>query len=330
MGNGEIRHMGKGLDMSKCRISLAVGEYDRTIALIAGQVAPVGIDLNILPMSDAWDRHQRMIRNEEFDVAELSLSSYLMAKERGQGFIAIPVFPYRMFRHQFILIRKGRGIAGPHDLRGKRVGTPMYQTTTMLWVRGMLEHEYGVGPDEIEWVTEREELVPFVAKGVNITVESEPVEELFAQGKLDAVIVIEEVEQRWLDDPDVDRLFPNFPDVEADYYRRTGIYPIMHIVAVKTELVSQFPWLPRSLFDAFGQSLAYADQMERFPRVVNLAWANAYFEAERKVFSGNPYEYGIARNRPSLEAAVKYSFEQGLTGHPFQVADIFVSTLLDS
>ena len=316
--------------MSKCRISLAVGEYDRTIGLISGQVVPVGIDLNILPMSDAWDRHQRMIRNEEFDVSELSLSSYLMAKERGQELIAIPVFPYRMFRHQFMLVRKGKGIADPKDLKGKKVGTPMYQTTTMLWVRGMLKHEYGIEPEEIDWITEREELVPFVSDGVSITVESEPVEELFAQGKLDAVIVIEEVEQRWLDDPGVDRLFPNFPEVEADYYRRTGIYPIMHILAVKAGLVAQFPWLPRSLYDAFCQSLQYADQMERFPRVVNLAWANAYFEAERIVFGGNPYAYGVTRNRSSLEAAVKYSFEQGLTGHAFQVEDIFVPTLLDT
>ncbi len=316
--------------MGKCHVSLAVGEYDRTIALISGQVSPVGVDLTVLPMSDAWDRHQRMIRNEEFDVSELSLSSYLMAKERGQELIALPIFPYRMFRQQFILIRKGKGISTPQDLRGKRVGTPMYQTTTMLWVRGMLEHEYGVHPREINWVTEREELVPFVSKGVSITVESEPVETLFAQGKLDAIVVIEEVEQHWLDDPEVERLFPNFSEVEADYYSRTKIYPIMHIVAVKSELVSQYPWLPRSLYDAFRESLAYSDEMERYPRVVNLAWANAYFEAERRLFGGNPYAYGIAKNRPSLEAAVHYSFEQGLTSNQLKVEEVFVSSLLDT
>ncbi len=316
--------------MGKCQVSLAVGEYDRTIALISGQVSPLGIDLTVLPMSDAWDRHQRMIRNEEFDVSELSLSSYLMAKERGQGFIALPIFPYRMFRQQFMLIRKGRGISTPQDLRGKRVGTPMYQTTTMLWVRGMLEHEYGVHPEEIQWVTEREELVPFVSKGVSMTVESEPVETLFAQGKLDAIVVIEEVEQHWLDDPEVERLFPNFPEVEADYYSRTRIYPIMHIVAVKSDLVSRYPWLPKSLYDAFTDSLAYSDEMERYPRVVNLAWANAYFEAERRLFGGNPYAYGISKNRPSLEAAVRYSFEQGLTSHQLKMEEVFVPSLLDS
>ncbi|TAN20223.1 MAG: hypothetical protein EPN30_10685 [Actinomycetota bacterium] len=316
--------------MGNCHITLALGEYDRTIALLSGQVTPLGVDLTLLPMSDAWDRHQRMIRNEEFDVAELSLSSYLMARERGQGLIALPIFPYRMFRHQFMLVRKNAGISSPTDLKGKRVGTPMYQTTTMLWVRGMLQHEYGVRPEDIEWVTEREELVAFVPNGVSITVESQPVEELFAQGKLDAIIVIEEVEERWLNDPEVTRLFPNFPEVESDYYRRTGIYPIMHIVAAKSELVSQFPWLPRSLYDAFAQSLAYSDQMEHFPRVVNLAWANAYFEAERKIFGGNPYAYGIKRNRISLEAAVAYSFEQGLTGHKFSVDEIFAPTLLDT
>ncbi|NNN19036.1 MAG: ABC transporter substrate-binding protein [Acidimicrobiaceae bacterium] len=316
--------------MGKCRVSLALGEYDRTIALISGQVSPLGVDLTILPMSDAWDRHQRMIRNEEFDIAELSLSSYLMAKERGQDLIALPIFPYRMFRHQFMLVRKNRGISHPMDLRGKRVGTPMYQTTTMLWVRGMLEHEYGVRPEDINWVTEREELVPFVPNGVNIKVEAQPVEELFAQGELDSIVVIEEVEDRWLNDPDVDRLFPNFPEVEASYYRSTGIYPIMHIVAVKSELVTQYPWLPRSLYNAFAESLAYSDQMEHYPRVVNLAWANAYFEAERKVFGGNPYAYGVARNRPTLEAAVAYSFEQGLTSHHFSVEDIFVPSLIDT
>ena len=316
--------------MSRCRVSLAVGEYDRTIALISGHVSAVGVDLNILPMSDAWDRHQRMIRNEEFDVAELSLSSYLMARERGQDLVAIPVFPYRMFRHQFILVRKGRGIVTPEDLRGKRVGTPMYQTTTMLWVRGMLEHEYGVHPDEIEWVTEREELVPLTSGPVTITVAPEPVEELFGQGSLDAIVVIEEVEKRWLDDPEVDRLFPNFVTVEAEYFKRTGIYPIMHLVAMRAKLVEENPWLPRSLYEAFCQSLAYAVEMERYPRVVSLAWANSYFESERAIFGGNPYAYGIANSRRTLEAAVRYSNEQGLTGRQFGVEEIFVSSLLES
>lgn len=316
--------------MASLRIALAVGEYDRTVGLISGRIKPQGMECTVLAMSNAWDRHQRMIRHEEFDVAELSMSSFLMAKERGQKLVALPVFPYRMFRHQFILVRRGHGIEKPQDLRGKRVGTPMYQTTTMLWVRGLLLHEYGIRPEEIDWVTELPELVPVAPAGVSITVSPEPVERLFGRGELDAIVLIEEVDEHWLADPEVGRLFPDFPAVEADYWRRTGIYPMMHAVVAKAELMAAHPWMARNLYQAFGESLEWSDQLERHPRVVNLAWANAYFESERQLFGGNPYTYGIAHNRASLEACVQYSHEQGLTRHRFTIEELFVPSLLDT
>lgn len=318
--------------MANLPLTLACGEYDRTEALIAGSVQPAGIDLTVVPLSDAWLRHERMIRHAAYDVAELSMSSYLMAKERQQKLIAIPVFPYRMFRHQFILIRRGRGIERPQDLAGKRVGTSMYQTTTMLWVRGLLQHEYGVAPASIQWVTDREELVPLRLPEVTIEVLTPPqtVESRFAQGDLDALVLIEEIPESLWEDPLTARLFPNFPAVEQDYWRRTGIFPMMHAVVMAEALAQRHPWAAMNLYDAFAASLSVSEARERHPRVVNLAWASAYFESERQLFGGHPYTYGIARNRASLDALVQYSYEQGLTRRRFSLEELFVPELMDT
>lgn len=318
--------------MANIPLTLAVGEYDRTEAIISGRIQPVGVDLTVLPMSDAWDRHQRMIRHEAFDVAELSMSSYLMAKERGQQLIAIPVFPYRMFRHQFILIRTDRSITRPEDLKGKRVGVEMYQTTTMLWVRGMLEHEYGVKPEDIHWVTQFPELVPLALDHVVIESASPPdtVQDLFLRGELDALVLIEEIPEEVLGHPQVARLFPDFPRVEAEYWRRTRIYPMMHALVMKEKVARDNPWVAKNLYDAFCAALDDSAERERHPRVVNLAWASHYFEHEREIFGGHPYAYGIERNRSSLEALGRYSYEQGLTRHRFSLDELFVADLLET
>lgn len=316
--------------MASLRFSLACGEYDRTQALLDGRVGVAGADPVLLGMSDAFERHRRMLRFREFDAAELSMSSYLIAKDRGDPLVAIPVFPYRMFRHQFILVRTDVGIRTPQDLEGRRVGTAMYQTTTMLWVRGMLQDVYGVKPSSIDWYTDRREVLDISPPGVSIT-PSGPgggVEEMFRRGDLDALVLIEEVPADLLAEPGVARLFPDFPAVEAEYFRSTSIFPMMHAVVMAEPLYAAHRWLAKNVYDAFCRSLEESLEWERYPRVLNLAWAASYLQQEHELFGGSPYVYGIEANRPSLEALTRYSHEQGLTSRRLPLEELFVPELL--
>ncbi len=313
-------------------ISMACGEYDRTRALLAGRVDVQGTDPVVLGISDAFDRHRRMLVHREFDVAELSMSSYMIAKDREEPLVAVPVFPYRMFRHQFVLVRADRGIRRPEDLAGRRVGTAMYQTTTMLWVRGLLQDVYGVAPSSIQWYTDREELLPIAPDGVSIT-QAPPgssVEAMFKGGELDALVLIEEVPDELLAQVGVSRLFPDFAAVEAEYFRQTSIFPMMHAVVIREDLYLANRWLARSVYEAFCHSLSQSLDQERYPRVLNLAWAASYFEHERSVFGGSPYVYGIRANRASLDAVTRYSYDQGLTRRRLSLEELFVPELLDT
>jgi 4,5-dihydroxyphthalate decarboxylase len=267
-----------------------------------------------------------MLRDQAFDVCELSMSSYLMARQRGQPLLAIPVFPYRMFRHSFILVNRGAGIDRPQQLAGKRVGTPMYQTTTALWVRGHMAHEWGVTPDQVTWFTEMPELVGFQSPpGVVIQqVGSGELEPMLLEGKLDALVLIEEIPPDLLASPHVARLFPDYVAVEREFYARTRIYPMMHALVARADLLRNHPWLAASLLQAFEQAKQIALDQLRYPRTVTLAWAGAYREAEVDLFGPDPYPYGLPPNRPALDALATYSHEQGLTSHPFAVEDLFV------
>lgn len=284
-----------------------------------------GIDLDLKPMSDAFARHQRMIEDEAFDVCELSMSSYLMARQRGQAFLALPIFPYRMFRHGYVLINTDSGIDKPADLVGKLIGIAMYQVTTALWVRGHLLHEYGVAADQVAWYTDRPELVGFQPPtGVRITqVERGRLEGMLLNGDLDALILIEEVPRELLEAPRIRRLFPNYLEVERDFYLRTRIYPVMHALVVKEPILRQHPWVAQSLLDAFEQAKQVALEQLRYPRVATLVWAGGYREREVEVFGHDPYPFGLEANRATLEALVTYSHEQGLTERKFVVDELF-------
>ncbi len=312
--------------MSQLRVTLACGEYDRTLGLIDGTVRAEGLDLQVIPMSDAFERHDRMLRQEAFDICELSMSSYLMARQRGQRFTAIPVFPYRMFRHGYVLINRRSGIREPADLRGKRIGIAMYQVTTALWVRGHLAHEYGVTPDQLRWFTDRPEVVGFTPPP-GVVIETIPagatLEGMLVSGDLDALILIEEVPEDLLKAPDVARLFPRYWEVEQDFYRRTRIYPIMHTVVIKDALLERHPWIAESVRKAFQQAKERALENLRYPRTSTLVWAGAYREAECELFGPDPYPYTLEDNMPTLEALVSYSYEQGLTTRRFSVEELF-------
>lgn len=315
--------------MPNLRLSLACGDYDRTRALIDGRVQAAGIDLTVIPLSNAWARHQRMVRHEEFDACELSLSSLLMARDRGQGFAAIPVFPYRMFRHSYLWCSRAAGIRAPADLAGKRVGVGMYQITTALWLRGHLQHDYGIAPDRMRWVAEMEELVPFEPPpGLEIQVApaGSDLEAMLLDGALDAYVGVEGIPSGYSGDPRVFRLFGR--DEEQAYFRRTGIFPIMHLVAFRAGVLDAHSWAAVSLLEAFRRAKALGREYSRFPRVSSLAWATSYQEEEAALLGPDPYPYSVAENRAALETAITYSVEQALIGRAPRVEELFAPSTI--
>jgi 4,5-dihydroxyphthalate decarboxylase len=265
---------------------------------------------------DSATRHWRFLRNGEFDVAEVSSSSYLAARDNDWPFRAIPVFLHRRFRHGFMFINTTKGISKPSDLIGRRVGVKTLMTSAVLWMRGILQHEYGVPLNSIEWVAEIED-------DVNVTLppdikysclpNDKSVETMLAEGELDAVFHSDFVKPFLAHDPRVARLFPDSKAEEMAYYQRAGIFPIMHVVGIRQSLAEQHPWLAINLFRAFNEAKAIAMERMRNPRIVPLAWYRAAWEEQEQILGPDPWEYGLTdKNRKILETLVSYSYEQGL------------------
>jgi 4,5-dihydroxyphthalate decarboxylase len=236
------------------QLTLACGDYDRTHPLIDGSVTPEGIELNwlTLPHLEIWTR---MLNYYDFDASEISLSSYIIARSLGKPLTAIPVFPARAFRHSYIFINTRSGIREPKDLMGKRVGLAEFQQTATVWMRGTLQHEYGVSLDAIEWFTwvprSRMEMeLPKRYKVTHLTPDKKPDEMLF-NGELDAIMIPSLFPSLFNPPPHVRRLFEDSPKVEAEYYKKTGIFPIMHSIALREGVWEAHPWIARSLFKAF-------------------------------------------------------------------------------
>lgn len=318
--------------MARLSITLACGAYDRTRALLEGRVRADGVDLNVLPLSNAWARHQRMLTHEEFDACELSTSSFLLARDRDQGFVGLPVFPYRMFRHSYVWCNASAGIKTPKGLRGKRIGVGMYQITTAIWVRGFLQHDYGVRAEDLVWCTELPELVP-LRGDMRAKIERLPVgrsgEELLLAGELDAYIAVEGTPPAFRGNAHVHRLFPDYRAVETDYFRRTGFFPIMHTLVVREPLLKSHPWLAVSLMEAFRASKREGMAEGRFPRASSLAWYSKYQDEEREVLGQDPYPYSWPDNRETMNAICAYSYEQGMVSRRFAAEELFAPSSLD-
>ena len=311
----------------KLELTLACGPYESVRALIEGTVAPDGVQFTVLTNMDSSTRHWRMLRNREFDVCELSMSSYLVAKDQGYPLTAVPVFLHRRFRHGFIFVNSAAGISEPKDLIGKRIGVKTFQTTAILWIRGILESEYGVDHTKVTWVTELEEDVEF-NPAAGLSLERAPagltVEDMLVDGEVDAVLHPDLIDPILNGDSRVGRLFENYHEVELDYFRRTGIFPIMHVTAIRQELIDEHPWLPINLNRAFEASKEVAYKRLANPRVVPLAWFRSYLDEERELFGGDPWEYGLSeRNRHNLETAIGYSHECGLISRKLTVDELF-------
>ena len=316
----------------KLHLTLACGEYEIVRALMDGSVKPDGIELTVLTEMTSDIRHWRMIRGREFDVAELSMSNYLAAKFRGQAFSAIPVFLHRRFRHGFTFINMDKGIHKPTDLIGRKVGLRNFSATSNLWIRGILEHEFQVPHKKILWYKQDEEEVELNLPK-EISVQKIPpgksVERMVAEGELDALIHPELIQPILDRDPRVGRLFPNYKELEIDYYKRTAIFPIMHTTAIKQEIVERYPWVPTSLFQAFEKAKEIAYKRMENPRRVPLAWFRHALEEQEELLGRDPWAYGLGEaNRKNLDTLMQYSYEQGLIGRRIPVEELFVETTL--
>jgi 4,5-dihydroxyphthalate decarboxylase len=311
-------------------LTLACGDYEIVRPLKEGIVRADGVDLTILTGMDSATRHWRFLRNREFDIAELSSSSYLAARDRDWPFRAIPVFLHRRFRHGFVFINTTKGIRQPQDLIGRKVGVKTFLTSAILWLRGILEHEYGVPHRSIEWFAEMDEDVDFVPPpGLRLTrlADDKSVETMLAEGELDAVLHADLIKPFIAKDPRVARLFPDHKREEVAYYRKTGIFPIMHVLGIRQEIAERHPWLAINLLTAFKEAKAVAMRRMQNPRIAPLAWYREAWEEQEEILGADPWEYGLTeQNRKTLETLVGYSHEQGLIKRNIPLDELFLPT----
>jgi 4,5-dihydroxyphthalate decarboxylase len=319
--------------MADLHLSLACGPYDRTLGLRDGSVKPDGIELTYIARQPA-EIFWRMLQYQEFDIAELSLSNYASLVDRGdRRFVAIPVFPARIFRHGFIFVNTDSGIREPHDLSGRRGGVPEYTMTAAVYARGMLEHDYGVSPASIDWVQGRPERMAIeLPPQIQIT-QAPPGRELgemLGEGEIDFLITANNPMSFRRGNPKVARLFPDYKAVEKDYYLRTGVFPIMHTVAIQRRVYEQHPWTAVSLCDAFSRAKDRCSQLlrESGSSKATLVWLQSALEEEEAVFGEERWPYGVEPNRPSLDALLQYSFDQGLTTKRLAVEQLFPSSTM--
>jgi len=316
--------------MSKnIQLTLACGDYESTRPLREGKVRADGIDLTIVTKMDSATRHWRFLRNGEFDLAEVSGSSYLAARDNNWPFRAIPVFLHRRFRHGFMFINTTKGINKPSDLIGRKVGVKTLMTTAVLWMRGLLEHEYNVPLKSIHWFSEiNNDVDVSLPKDLKLTElpDDKSVETMLAEGELDAVLHSDLIKPFLAKDPRVARLFPDHKSEEIAYYRKTGIFPIMHVLGLRQAVVEQYPWVAINLFKAFEEAKAVAMQRMQNPRIVPLAWYRDAWEEQEKILGPDPWEYGLTdKNRKNLETLIGYSHEQGLIKQMPAVDDLFLN-----
>jgi 4,5-dihydroxyphthalate decarboxylase len=314
----------------KLHLTLACGDYESIRALKEGTVKPDGIELTVLTDMPSDVRHWRMLRNRDFDIAELSMSNYLIARVNRLPFTAIPVFLHRRFRHGFIFLNASKGISKPTDLLGRKVGLRNFSATANLWMRGILEHEYQVPHRKIQWFKQDEEEVEFtpppdlslkrVAPGTNV-------EKMLVEGELDALLHPDVIQPVLDKDRSVTRLFNNYKELEIEYYKRTGIFPIMHTTAIRQEIVDKYPWVPINLLQAFEQAKEAAYRRMENPRIVPLAWFRHALEEQENLLGRDPWPYGLGeKNRKNLETLMQYSFEQGLIAKKMPLDEMFAPT----
>jgi 4,5-dihydroxyphthalate decarboxylase len=325
--------------MSRLPLTLGCWDYDRVTAIQNGTVQPDGIDINFLNM-EVEETFFRMVRHREFDVAEMSLSSYTVSLFKDPApFIAIPVFPSRFFRHSCIFVSAKSGIKEPKDLIGKKIGVPEYQMTAPVWIRGILAEHYGVPVDSVTYYTGGEEEPGRPEKqGIslppNIKVEQIPEDKTLSQmlkdGEIDALHSARAPST--LDGVHVKRLFPNYREVELDYYRKTKIFPTMHTIAIRREVYEKNRWIAQSLFKAFceAQKKTYHDLNQTAALKAMVPWLTQDIEEARAEMGDDFWPYGLEPNYKVLEAFLRYHYEGGLSKRLLKPEELFAPETLEA
>jgi 4,5-dihydroxyphthalate decarboxylase len=324
--------------MSKPTLTFACGLYDRALPLYSGEVKPVGFNLNFLAINGPREIFDRMGGSQEFDASEFSSSEFVAGHSAGTTpFVALPFFPSRVFRHSMVTINKRSGIKSPKDLEGKRVGVPLYTQTAAIFIRGMLQHDHGVDLSKIHWVqgalnhvgTHGNPSAPPLLQKVDIVTApgGRSLSDLIDKGEIDAICATN-VPTSMRRNPDVVRLFPNYREIEKDYFKRTGIFPIMHLVAMRRETHEKYPFAASSLYEALKQSRERAWALTRETGALRymLPWMTADIDEIDEVFGGDPWPDGVEANRKTLEALVTYMHEQHMIAKRMPIEDIFVKT----
>lgn len=317
---------------NRMRLTLSCGDYDRTRPLIDGIVTSPNIEIDVIPLPSS-ERHSRFLRNLEFDVCELQVAQFLGLKSRGAPITAIPVFPHRRFNHSCLMVRIDSDIATPEDLRGRRVGIHGHFNPIALWIRGILQHEFGLPPSEFQWVADGQEDIPGWSPPGWLKIERAPggrkMQDLIKTGEIDAQILSDSGADVRAINQIVRRLWPDYRSVEADYYRRTGIFPIRHVVAVKNAVLDRNRDIAPLLVRLFDDSKQHAYRYWSDHRRSYLAWFGAQQEEERALLGPDPWPYSVPENRTVLETLIDYAFEQALTERRLTVEELFAPNTLE-
>ena len=324
--------------MSKLKLNFAGGPYDHFLDIYSGQIRPEGIDLNFhhLHFSEIF---YRFTLHREWEVAEMSTAK-LVAQIAGErpDIWGLPIFPSRVFRLSNIYIRRDRGIAKPEHLRGKKMGTPEWSQTASVYTRGFLVDDIGIPLSEIDWyqaginMAGRTEKVKLrLPDGVRLTpVPDKSLSDMLANGDLDAVMCARPPDCFLKGHPDVTRLFPDYQKAEEDYYDRTGIFPIMHIIAIRRDVVEANPWVPVNLVSAFEEAKdrSVKRALELTASLFPIPWGVDVAEKRYKKFGGDYFPYGIEPNRKTLEAFLKWCHSQGVSSRLLKPEEMFPPTLM--
>lgn len=309
------------------KLRVLVGEYESVRALRDGTVQPDGIELDFVPFPGTRAIHMMLAGEEGWDIGEFNVGAFISDVSRGRSVTGLPIYLHRRFRHGFVFINNKAGIDKPTDLTGKRIGGTNFAPAGNLWIRGILENDYGVDHKTITWVTERDEDGGFDYPD-DLKIErigkDQDLDYMLLSGEIDAMIspgVPECIEER---DPRVSRLFPDYKEREIAYFKETGIFPIMHVTMIRQEIIDENPEIVEPLVAAFTEAKQRAYDRLANPRIVPLAWYQTAWEEQQELLGPDPWEYGLTeRNRKNLQTISRYVHQQGLTDHEMTLEDIF-------
>ena len=313
--------------MNKPELSLMMTRYDRTQPLFSGAVRIDGATLNVCPPPLQGDACYKPVY-EQFDIAEMSLSWYVMARLRGEPLIALPIFPLRMFIQPYLFCREPSAIKTPRDLQGRRIGIQQYRITVGLWARGILKERHGIDYSANQWITRESEGAGFQIPGnIKLELKDENLETLLFNGTLDALILPNVSKTFRAGDPRLRRVFADCREAVGDYFRATGIFPITHTMVVHERLLAKFPWLAQQLVAAFNEAARQCQIGYEYPKRFSFPTAVLFLEEEEKRFGKNSWLHGLEPNRRVLEKFIEYAKDQGYISFQPALDDIFAPLL---